>query len=109
MVQDLLLANGSTYKNPAANYYRVSSGPVKEGNRNIGLEVKTDAATESATQLFLGVRFSCNKCHDHPFEKWTQNQYYEFSSFFSPRLQHNWESKSGLLREFCLFRSSFES
>ncbi|MCH2573967.1 DUF1553 domain-containing protein [Candidatus Poribacteria bacterium] len=83
MVKDLLLASGSTYKNPAANYYRVSSGPVKEGNRNIGLEVKTDAATESATQLFLGVRFSCNKCHDHPFEKWTQNQYYEFSSFFS--------------------------
>ena len=83
MVRDLLLASGSTFKNPVANYYRISSGPVKEGNRNIGLEVKTDAATESATQLFLGVRFSCNKCHDHPFEKWTQNQYYEFSSFFS--------------------------
>ena len=83
MVRDLLLASGSTFKNPVANYYRISSGLVKEGNRNIGLEVKTDAATESATQLFLGVRFSCNKCHDHPFEKWTQNQYYEFSSFFS--------------------------
>ena len=35
------------------------------------------------TQLFLGVRFSCNKCHDHPFEKWTQKQYYEFGANFS--------------------------
>src|SRR5437867_8022181 len=40
-------------------------------------------ATENVTQLFLGVRFSCNKCHDHPFERWTQSQYYEMASFFT--------------------------
>jgi hypothetical protein len=38
---------------------------------------------ETTTQLFLGVRFMCNKCHDHPFEQWTQNQYYQLSAFFA--------------------------
>jgi hypothetical protein len=38
---------------------------------------------ENTTHLFLGVRFNCNKCHDHPFERWTQNQYYELSSYFA--------------------------
>ena len=68
-VRDLITANGSTYQNPAANYFRVSR--------------EYTAAVENTTQLFLGVRFSCNKCHDHPFEKWTQNQYYELGAFFA--------------------------
>ena len=38
---------------------------------------------ENTTQLFLAVRFNCNKCHDHPFEKWTQDQYFETSAFFA--------------------------
>ncbi len=68
-VRELITANGSTYTNPAANYFRVSR--------------EYTAAVENTTQLFLGVRFSCNKCHDHPFEKWTQNQYYELGAFFA--------------------------
>ena len=68
-VRDLITATGSTYTNPAANYFRVSR--------------EYTAAVENTTQLFLGVRFSCNKCHDHPFEKWTQNQYYELGAFFA--------------------------
>ena len=68
-VRDLITATGSSYTNPAANYFRVSR--------------EYTAAVENTTQLFLGVRFSCNKCHDHPFEKWTQNQYYEFGAFFA--------------------------
>ncbi len=68
-VRDLITASGSTYQNPAANYFRVSR--------------EYTAAVENTTQLFLGVRFSCNKCHDHPFEKWTQNQYYELGAFFA--------------------------
>lgn len=68
-VRDLITATGSSYKNPAANYFRVS-------------REYTDAV-ENTTQLFLGVRFSCNKCHDHPFETWTQNQYYELGAFFA--------------------------
>jgi hypothetical protein len=38
---------------------------------------------EKTTQVFLGVRMVCAQCHDHPFEKWTQNQYYEMAAFFS--------------------------
>ena len=38
---------------------------------------------ENTTQLFLGVRFNCNKCHDHPFERWTQDQYYHLAAYFA--------------------------
>ena len=68
-VRAILLAEGSAYQNPAVNYYRVLKEPGK--------------ITEDVSQTFLGVRFNCNKCHDHPFEKWTQNQYYEFGAHFA--------------------------
>src|SRR5262249_22071933 len=42
-----------------------------------------DSAMENTTQLFLAIRFNCNKCHDHPFERWTQDQYYQMASFFA--------------------------
>ncbi len=67
-VREILLAEGSSYQNPAANYYRVLREPGK--------------IAEDVSQTFLGVRFNCNKCHDHPFERWTQNQYYEFAAYF---------------------------
>ena len=73
-VRDLLMASGSTYQNPAANYHLVTT------DKTI---YQPDVAIENATQLFLGIRFACVKCHDHPFEKWTQNQYYELGSYFS--------------------------
>jgi hypothetical protein len=38
---------------------------------------------ENTTHLFLATRFNCNKCHDHPFERWTQDQYYEMAAFFA--------------------------
>jgi len=38
---------------------------------------------ENTTHLFLAVRFNCNKCHDHPFERWTQDQYYQMSAYFA--------------------------
>ncbi len=68
-VRSLLLAEGSAFQNPAVNYFRVLKEPGK--------------ITEDVSQTFLGVRFNCNKCHDHPFEKWTQNQYYEFGAHFA--------------------------
>ena len=68
-VRDLILAKGSTFENPAGNYLRALRDP--------------DKMTEDVSQTFLGVRFNCNKCHDHPFERWTQNQYYEFGAFFA--------------------------
>jgi hypothetical protein len=68
-VRTLLTAKGSSYDNPAVNYLRVLREPGK--------------MTEDVSQTFLGVRFNCNKCHDHPFEKWTQNQYYEMGAYFA--------------------------
>ena len=65
----LLLAKGSSYTAPEVNYYRALG--------------ETGKITEDVSQTFLGVRFKCNKCHDHPFEKWTQNQYYQFGAFFA--------------------------
>jgi hypothetical protein len=67
--RDLILAKGSTFENPAGNYLRALRDSGK--------------MTEDISQTFLGVRFNCNKCHDHPFERWTQNQYYEFGAFFA--------------------------
>ena len=69
MVRELLSASGSSYDNPAANYFRVTREPKP--------------TMEKTTQVFLGVRMVCAQCHDHPFEKWTQNQYYEMAAFFS--------------------------
>ncbi len=68
-VRELITADGSTYKNPAANYYRISRDP--------------ENAAETTAQLFLGVRIQCAKCHNHVFEKWTQDDYYGFAAFFS--------------------------
>ena len=69
LVRELLTARGSSYDNPAANYFRVAGG--------------AKPAMEKTTQVFLGVRTVCAQCHDHPFERWTQNQYYQMSAFFS--------------------------
>jgi len=69
LVRELLTSRGSSYENPAANYFRVTREPKP--------------AMEKATQVFLGVRMVCAQCHDHPFERWTQNQYYEMAAFFS--------------------------
>ncbi|PHR98976.1 MAG: hypothetical protein COA78_25495 [Blastopirellula sp.] len=69
MVHEILTASGSTLENPPSAYFKVLRDPSE--------------AMENTTQLFLAVRFSCNKCHDHPFERWTQNQYYEMSAFFT--------------------------
>jgi hypothetical protein len=68
-VYEILTARGSTFEEPAACYYKVLREP--------------DAVMENTTQLFLAVRFNCNKCHDHPFERWTQDQYYQTAAFFA--------------------------
>ncbi len=66
---DLLTATGSNKDNPAASYYKIHRTP--------------EEAMENTTHLFLATRFNCNKCHDHPFEKWTQDQYYETAAYFA--------------------------
>jgi hypothetical protein len=69
MAKELLAARGSTYSSPAANYYRALRDPFTRA--------------ETTAQLFLGVRLQCAKCHSHPFDRWTQNDYYAWSNAFS--------------------------
>lgn len=65
----IVTASGSNKDNPAASYYKILRTPQE--------------AMENTTHLFLAVRFNCNKCHDHPFERWTQDQYYQTAAYFS--------------------------
>ena len=69
LVRELVTASGSTLDQPAASYYRAARDPKE--------------AMETTTQLFMGVRMVCAQCHDHPFERWTQNQYFEMTAFFA--------------------------
>ena len=67
--KELLEARGSTYKVPATNLYRTLRDPAARG--------------EATAQLFLGIRLQCAKCHNHPFDRWTQQDYYGWSNFFA--------------------------
>ncbi|MCI0748504.1 MAG: DUF1549 and DUF1553 domain-containing protein [Verrucomicrobia subdivision 3 bacterium] len=68
-VRELLAASGDMAMNPPVAWYR----QVKN----------TTAQLEDTAQLFLGQRLQCAQCHHHPFEKWSQNDYYSFAAFFS--------------------------
>ncbi|HWB00068.1 MAG TPA: DUF1549 domain-containing protein [Pirellulales bacterium] len=68
-VRELVTARGSIYRNGPANYFRIASKP--------------DELAEATSQLFLGVRLTCAKCHHHPFEKYGQDDYYGFAAYFS--------------------------
>lgn len=65
----VLTAEGSNKENAAASYFKILRTPQD--------------TMENTTHLWLAIRFNCNKCHDHPFEKWTQDQYYETAAFFA--------------------------
>ncbi len=69
MARELVLAQGSAFNNGAANYYRTAAGPLE--------------LAETTSEIFLGVRIACARCHNHPYEKWTQNQYYQMAAFFA--------------------------
>ncbi len=79
-VKDILTAKGSNLENPPASYFKIHRTP--------------EATMENTTHLFLGTRFNCNKCHDHPFERWTQDQYYETAAYFA-QIKLEKDPKSG--------------
>src|SRR5690606_24784662 len=68
-VRGVLAASGDTSENPAVVWYR----EVRDAT----------SQAEDAAQLFLGMRIQCAKCHHHPFEKWSESDYYRFTAFFS--------------------------
>ncbi|WP_422926328.1 DUF1549 domain-containing protein [Singulisphaera sp. PoT] len=68
-VTSIMTASGSNKANPPASYFKILRDPT--------------STMENTTQLFLSIRFNCNKCHDHPFERWTQDQYYQTAAYFA--------------------------
>ncbi|WP_439625453.1 DUF1549 and DUF1553 domain-containing protein [Gemmata sp.] len=68
-VKELLGANGGTFKNPVTNYYQLETDVLK--------------VTENVAQVFMGMRVQCAQCHNHPFDRWTQDDYYGFAAFFT--------------------------
>ncbi|MFM1769851.1 MAG: hypothetical protein RJA22_2380 [Verrucomicrobiota bacterium] len=68
-VRGLLAARGSTYEVPPANFYRALRTPVERA--------------EAAAQVFLGTRLQCAQCHNHPYERWTQDDYHEWTAVFA--------------------------
>ena len=64
----LVVGQGSTYENPAANFYRANRDPLTRG--------------ETAARLFLGYRLQCARCHNHPYDRWTQDDYYSWAAVF---------------------------
>ncbi|MCA9132845.1 MAG: DUF1553 domain-containing protein [Planctomycetales bacterium] len=73
LVRSLVTAKGSTWRNGAVTLYRDRRTP--------------DEMATLISQLFLGVRLECAKCHHHPFEKWSQADFYHFAAFFA-RVKH---------------------
>lgn len=66
---ELLTTSGSTLANPPANFYRTATD--------------MNECVENVSQVFLGARLQCAKCHNHPFERWTQDNYYGLGAFFN--------------------------
>ncbi len=69
IVRDIVAASGGTFTNPATNFYQI--------------EIDTLKLTENVAQSFLGMRIQCAQCHNHPFDRWTMDDYYGFAAFFS--------------------------
>ena len=69
IVRELLTATGSNLREPAANYYQIEPDTLK--------------LAENTAQVFMGMRIQCAQCHNHPFDRWTMNDYYGFAAFFA--------------------------
>ena len=69
LVRQLVTAWGSNLENGAANYYVLHNEATK--------------VAENATLTFMGLAIACARCHDHPLDRWTQDDYYSLSSYFS--------------------------
>ncbi|HLK57236.1 MAG TPA: DUF1549 and DUF1553 domain-containing protein [Chthonomonadaceae bacterium] len=69
MSREILTAKGNTFLDGPANYFRTA--------------LKPEELAENVSQGFLGIRMQCAKCHNHPLEKWTQNEYYGMANIFA--------------------------
>ena len=68
IVRELLASAGGTFENPATNYFQVETDAMK--------------VAENTAQVFVGMRLQCAQCHNHPFDRWTMDDYYGWTAFF---------------------------
>jgi hypothetical protein len=87
LARDVLLAKGSAAENPAIGYYVVTVGEHRDPVRS--------EVTDSVAQAFLGIRIGCARCHNHPSERYTQDDFYHFAAFFSRVRLDRKEPKKG--------------
>lgn len=69
IVREVLCTTGGTFEKPAANYYQTETTPT--------------TLAENVAQVFLGMRIQCAQCHNHPFDRWTMDDYFAFTAFFA--------------------------
>jgi hypothetical protein len=69
LVKELLSAEGGTFSSPATNFFQIEQDVLK--------------LTENVAQVFMGTRIQCAQCHNHPFDRWTMDDYYGFAAFFA--------------------------
>ncbi|HEX7860734.1 MAG TPA: DUF1553 domain-containing protein [Verrucomicrobiae bacterium] len=69
MARNIVTAQGSSVQNGAANFYAIHDNPAD--------------LSENTSQAFLGMSINCAKCHNHPMEKWTNDQYYKMANLFA--------------------------
>ncbi len=87
LARDVLTATGASDEHPQIGYYIVTVGE----NRN----ADQSEVVASVAQAFLGTRIGCAQCHNHPLEKYTQDDYYHFAAYFSPLRLKREDSKKG--------------
>ena len=87
MVRDLVAASGGTFDNPPTNYFQQERDTLK--------------LAENVAQAFLGMRIQCAQCHNHPFDRWTMDDYYGFAAFFKQIAR----KRSDDPREFIIYDS----
>jgi len=83
LVRQVVAAKGDTLKNGAANFYSIHQDP--------------ETMAENVSQAFMSLSINCAKCHNHPLEKWTNDQYYSFANLFARVRAKGWggDARSG--------------
>ncbi len=76
LVREILVATGESNENGATNFYAIQQSP--------------EDMAENACQAFMGLSIGCAKCHNHPLEKWTNDQYYALANLFSRVRAKGW-------------------
>jgi hypothetical protein len=75
LATELLTTSGNSVVKPAVNFYRAGKSEYRS-------TLTPEEQGETAAQFLMGVRLQCAHCHNHPYEKWTQKQYYQLAAFF---------------------------